>query len=185
MSIIIKANTNKQSGLYFPLCFATITKTIAFTDSCKYNSGSEQSDLHKLFGIGIFHLFGSFKAAKNKKWWELHKWISIRAGWRYNPTNDTFEITDYTYVNGVGERDTTDNIIVSVKANEIFTITTYIEKDILGLVIKTSNREVVIQKNCKTPVFLCVPFFLRLRAYVGSGYTTKNDIVIKTYSSLK
>lgn len=101
---IIKANTNKQAGIYFPLCKSMQSMKVVFTESCKYNSGSEQSDLHKLHGVGVFSLFGSFKTTINKKWWEVHKWLSIRVGWRYNIQEDCFEVTDYTYVNGIGER---------------------------------------------------------------------------------
>lgn len=182
--IIIKANSNKQKGLYFPLCGNTLTLTFSFTESCKYNSGNQQSDLHKLFGIGIFHLFGSFKTTKNKKWWELHKWHSARLGWRYNPIEDVFEITDYCYINGIGERNTYDNLIVKVKAGEAVTATIRVDELGFSFYIKKGESMYIIEKDFKTPFFLNVPFLLRLRAYVGSGFTTNKDIIINKHKTL-
>lgn len=178
----IKKNTNKQAGLKFPFCGNKITKKICFTESCKYNSGSQQGDLHKVFGIAVFHFINSFKTTKNKKFWELHKWLSIRLGWRYNIEEDVFELTDYTYVNGIGERDTSDNLIVKVKTNEVVEVEIEVIKNSLLLKLTTANGEKhLIEKTCKTPFYLCVPFFIRLFAYVGSGYTPNKDIVIKNF----
>ena len=182
--VVIKANTNKQKGLYLPLCSSSRTMTFSFTESCKYDvrGVGNQTNLHKLFGIGIFHLFGSFKNTKNKKWWELHKWHSARLGWRYNPIEDVFEITDYCYINGIGERNTTDNLIVKVKAGEIVTVTIRLDKDGFSFYITDGNANMyIIEKDFKTPFFLNVPFLLRLRAYVGSGFTTNKDMIINVY----
>lgn len=174
--ILIPKNKNKQSGWYFPLCSNKISKTVAFTESCKYNSGDQQSDLHKIFGIGVFHLFNSFKTTKNKKWWELHKWLSLRVGWRYNIEEDCFEITDYCYINGIGERNSNDNTIVKVKSGEIVLVIISITKNCLELIIKKDNNVINILKTCKTPRVMV--FFLKLRAYVGSGFTPNKDIII-------
>lgn len=180
--IVIKPNTNKQKGLHFPLCSSSRTITFSFTESCKYNSGDQQSDLHKLFGIGIFHLFGSFKTTKNKKWWELHKWHSARIGWRYNPIEDVFEITDYCYINGIGERNTDDNLIVKVKAGEVVTVTIRVDNEGFAFYITDSKSNMyIIEKNFKTPFFIYVPFLLRLNAYVGSGFTTSKEMNINVY----
>lgn len=176
--IVIKANTNKQSGLYFPLCWSSRSITFSFTESCKYNSGKEQSDLHKLFGIGVFHLFGSFKTTRTKKWWELHKWLSIRVGWRYNIYEGVFEITDYCYIDGIGDRDATDNVIVKVKVGDVVKASTYVTKEGFVLEITANGNTTVITKKIKMPICL---FFIRLRAYVGSGFTTKKDMIINEH----
>jgi len=181
--IIIKANTNKQSGLYFPLCGSSRSIKFSFTESCKYDvrGVGNQSNLHKLFGIGLFHLFGSFKTTKTKKWWELHKWLSIRVGWRYNPIEDVFEITDYCYINGIGDRSTTDNVIVKVKAEDVVKCSVYFLKDGLALEINVNRNTTLITKQIAMPMFLCVPFFLRIRAYVELPYETKEDIIIERF----
>jgi hypothetical protein len=179
--IIIEAGKNKQKGWYFPLCFSSFTMTLSFDESWEYDSGDQQSDLHKVCGIAIFHLFKSFSTTKHKKWWELHKWLSVRLGARWNKVERVMEITDYTYIDGIGERDTTDNIIVKVKIKEVFKVTPYVEKNILGIYIETKDKHYIIEKSCKTPIFLCIPFFLRLRAYVGSGFTTLKNMIINRY----
>lgn len=181
--IIIKKGYKKQKGLYLPLCLSNRSMTFAFTESCKYDvrGVGNQSNLHKLFGIGLFHLFGSFKTTKTKKWWELHKWLSIRVGWRYNPIEDVFEITDYCYINGIGDRSTTDNVIVKVKAGDVVKCSVYFLKDGLALEINVNRNTTLITKQIAMPMFLCVPFFLRLRAYVELPYETKEYIIIERF----
>ena len=179
--IVIPKNKNKQRGWYFPLCSNKISKKIAFTESCKYNSGDQQSDLHKIFGIGVFHLFNSFKTTKNKKWWELHKWLSLRVGWRYNIIEDVFEVTDYSYVNGIGERDTRDNKIFKIKVENYFTPVIEFKWNRMVMYIITDLGE-HIEINSIPIKLPLIPIYLKLRAYVGSGYTTNKDIKINTIS---
>ncbi len=182
-NIIIKAGNNKQKGWYFPLCSNSRTMTFSFTESCKYDvrGVGNQTNIHKLFGIGVFHVFGSFKTTKTKKWWEIHKWHSARLGWRYNPIEDVFEITDYCYINGIGERNTGDNLIVKVKTGEAVTVTIRVNKLGFSFYITKGESMYVIEKDFKTPFFLNVPFLLRLRAYVGSGFTTLKNMIINRY----
>ncbi len=184
-NILIKAGKNTQSGIRFPLCLSKRSLTFSFTESCKYNSGDQQSDLHKIFGIGVFHLFNSFKTTRTKKWWELHKWLSIRLGWRYNLQEDIFELTDYTYKNGLGERDTSDNFILKVKANEVVDATIEIKKNELLLTLYTERQGLkIIKVPCDTPKVLFFPFLISLHGYMGSGYTTAKDVVINTYKKV-
>jgi hypothetical protein len=179
--IVIEAGKMKQKGWYFPLCSNSRTMTFSFTESCKYDvrGVGNQTNIHKLFGIGVFHVFGSFKTTKTKKWWELHKWHSIRLGWRYNPIEDVFEITDYCYINGIGDRSTTDNVIVKVKEGDIVTVEIIVKKGGFALhIIDNDGGVYVIEKSFKTPFFLCVPFFIRLRAYVELPIPIKQDMII-------
>jgi hypothetical protein len=60
--------------------------TITFKESCKYEIGSDQTDINKLFGIGYF---------------PHHHRNSVRFGWVYNPSkSQTMEIWAYWYDNG-------------------------------------------------------------------------------------
>jgi len=60
--------------------------TVVFKNSCRYEIGSDQSDINKLFGIGYF---------------PHHHRNSVRFGWVYNPSkNDTMEIYAYWYKDG-------------------------------------------------------------------------------------
>ncbi len=181
--IIIKAGKNSQKGLHFPFCSNRIKLTLSFDKSWRYNSGDQQGDLHKVVGIAIFHLFKSFAITEHKKWWEIHKWLSVRLGARYNIQEDVIELTDYCYINGIGERDPSDNIVEKVKIEEEFTVEIFIEKNKLGVILETLNRKIIIEHPCKTPFFLCIPFFLRLRAYVGSGFTTLKDMIINKHKT--
>lgn len=56
-----------------------------FTDSCKYDIGSDQSDINKLFGL-------SFSLSPHKN--------SIRVGWRYVPSSSNIELLSYIYKDG-------------------------------------------------------------------------------------
>jgi hypothetical protein len=60
--------------------------TVVFKNSCRYEIGSDQTDINKLFGIGYF---------------PHHHRNSVRFGWVYNPSkNDTMEIYAYWYDKG-------------------------------------------------------------------------------------
>ena len=72
-----------------------IERKVTFTDSCRYNVGTEQQDWNKLFGMsfGFFPLFKQFQMHEN----------SARFGWRYNPSTDKIEVAPYLYTNGKRE----------------------------------------------------------------------------------
>lgn len=55
-----------------------------FTESCRYDLGSDQSDINKLFGFGYGY----------------HHDNSDRVGWRYDPDSDQIELLTYVYING-------------------------------------------------------------------------------------
>lgn len=65
----------------------TITRTVTFFPSCKYDLGNtDQLDWNKLFGIGFF-------PGKHT--------LSYRFGWRWNDNTNRIEIAAYWYENGV------------------------------------------------------------------------------------
>jgi len=176
--IVIKKDSTKQQGLYFPLCGKSLSFRLSFNESFIYD-GKNQTDLHKVFGIGILSFPHSFKTGKNKRWWELHKWNSLRLGARWNKELQCVELTDYSYIDGVGERDATDNKIMQVKLKEvIFGSVSIIDNGFL-LYLYNENNEEFLQTfiPCKLPkLYLC----LRLRAYMENVYRT-GDVVIETY----
>lgn len=178
--IIIPQHSNKQKGLYFPLCSKSRTMVISFDETFIYE-GKNQTDLHKVFGIGLF-CFGSFKTGKNKRWWELHKWISLRLGARWNKELQCVEVTDYAYVEGVGERNTTDNQILQIKAHkeeskrDKLLCKIAIESKGLSMIATNLNtlKTINVFIPCKIPlIYLC----LRLRAYMQNLYRTQDVFI--------
>jgi hypothetical protein len=85
--MVIKKGTHSPFRLP-KLLFGTkkLAYSVKFTDSCRYEIGSDQTDINKLFGIGYF---------------PYHHRNSVRFGWVYNPSkNATMEIWAYWYENG-------------------------------------------------------------------------------------
>jgi hypothetical protein len=85
--MVIKKGTHSPFRLP-RLLFGTkkLAYSVKFTDSCRYEIGSDQTDINKLFGIGYF---------------PYHHRNSVRFGWVYNPSkNDTMEIYAYWYKDG-------------------------------------------------------------------------------------
>lgn len=176
--IVIKKDSNKQEGLYFPLCGKSLSFRFSFNESFIY-TGKNQTDLHKVFGIGILSFPHSFKKGKNKKWWELHKWNSLRLGARWNKNLQCVELTDYSYIAGVGERDTTDNNIMQVKLKQVIFASISVVDNGFLLYLHNENNNEFLQTfiPCKLPrLYLC----LRLRAYMENVYRT-GDVVIETF----
>lgn len=62
---------------------------VSFGDNCRYDIGSDQSDINKLFGFSL----------------GMHHENSLRVGWRYVPQKDLIEIVTYIYQNGVRLRE--------------------------------------------------------------------------------
>lgn len=181
--ILIPKNKFKQKGWYLPFCCKSRLFVLSFDESFMY-IGKNQTDIHKIFGIGLL-CFNSFKKGKNKKWWEIHKWISMRLGARWNNDLKLVELMDYSYVNGVGERDATDNKILKVKAHkeeskrDKVMCKISIEKN--GLLLLATNLNTLDTINvfipCKIPkLYLC----LRLRAYMENVFRT-GDVNIYTH----
>lgn len=177
--IKIKQGNSKQSGVYFPLCFSSRTKTIEFTESCKYdNNLSNPTNLQKIFGVALFHFFGSFKTTRTKKWWELHKWLSVRCGWRWSDELQCWELMDYCYINGNGDRLAYDKVKIRCVVGDRVTITTAIAPNKLILTIVKNNVKTLVVRDCKTPKLML--FFIRLRAYIEPKIST-HDYTINTY----
>lgn len=71
-----------------------LQKTLRFSESCKYDLGTEdQYDWNKLVGF-TFGLIGP-KGRRNP----VH-WNSVRVGWRYDLQSKMFEISAYCYSDG-------------------------------------------------------------------------------------
>lgn len=176
--IIIKKNSTKQNGVYFPLCKKQREITFSFDESFVYE-GLNQTDVHKIFGIGILSIPHSFKKGTNKKWWELHKRNSMRLGARWNKELQCIELLDYAYVNGVGDRDATNNNILRADLHDLLYCKISIVKDGFLIYVKNKTKDKFINTfvPCDIPNFyLC----MRLRAYMQNVFR-KGDIVIKVY----
>jgi hypothetical protein len=63
----------------------SVSYRISFDQSCRYDTGPEQGDISKLFGIGYL--------------WSHHK-DSARFGWTYNKDSGKIDIYTYCYVSG-------------------------------------------------------------------------------------
>lgn len=176
--IVIPKNKTKQRGWYFPISKKVWEIRFSFDESFDY-IGKNQTDLHKIGGIGIFAIPHSFKIGKNKKWWEVHKWFSLRIGARRNYIKNCIELTDYSYVEGVGERNTDDNKILDAQKGEVIYGKISIEKNGMRLFLfnETSLKSIDVFIKMDLPKYF-LP--LRLRAYMENVYRT-NDVIIHTY----
>jgi hypothetical protein len=85
-------NKNIYKGMHYclnflnfkPYCFKqahSLSYEVVFTDSCKYDIGSDQSDINKLFGFS----------------YGFHHHQSDRIGWRWNPSLNKIELLLYSY----------------------------------------------------------------------------------------
>lgn len=63
----------------------SISRTVTFTPSCRYDIGEDQKDWNKLFGVGFF---------------PHHHKKSYRFAWRYDPEYDVIQIGAYWYIDG-------------------------------------------------------------------------------------
>ena len=172
-SIIIHKGEHGQRGLKNPICGNVRTKSIIFETSCRYFPSSEDIwDIHKVFGVAVFNPLYSFRTAKNKHWYETHKWQSVRLGFRYNKNNDLIELFLYSYING--GRFT--KYLCSVDFFERFEATTYIYKNAMGVIVRKSDGVYSAEEK----IGRVFPFaYLRLNARVESGYTPTHDMTIK------
>ena len=80
-----------KKGTHAPMRFpvvvtsSEIARVVQFTPSCRYDIGSDQSDINKLFGVGYL---------------PHHHTYSARFGWRYDTASDMIEILAYWYDKG-------------------------------------------------------------------------------------
>lgn len=86
----ILKNRHYETPFPFPRIFlgdVEMVKTgkYIFTESCKYDIDSDQSDINKLFGFGYGY----------------HHDNSDRIGWRYDPESEQIELLTYVYYNGI------------------------------------------------------------------------------------
>ena len=124
MTKIIHKNNHYCTPFPFPKLIRNldIEQYISFDKSCKYNfKNQDQHDINKLCGLSYGY----------------HHYNSDRIGWRYIIEDDEFEITTYSYVNGVR---IPTIILGKVKANEIFKVE-------ISTTIKNDKRFVIFEFN--------------------------------------
>lgn len=88
MEVLIKKGHHYSNEFPRPLLYCNgieryESRSYEFTDSCRYDTGVDQSDKNKLFGWS----FG------------LHHTNSVRIGWCYCPDTDTIDLCLYLYIN--------------------------------------------------------------------------------------
>jgi hypothetical protein len=125
---------------------------ITFTESCRYNLGTDQSDQNKLFGIGYS---------------PGHRMNSVRFGWFYNPTLDCIEISAYTYEDGV--RYILQMAKVAIGETNRYVLTIDGDRHDLEVVGKARNR--VMTKSSA--------FSYMLHPYFGGNQPAPHHIYIK------
>jgi len=94
-SVIIKKGkhlSNQSTGIRLRKSTGMISAIVMFTNSCKYNVGSDQADWNKLFGCSWGFL------PLGKQFMMHHE--SSRWAWRYNAVTRMIEVCPYYYING-------------------------------------------------------------------------------------
>ncbi len=127
-----------------------VTYRIQFTESCRYNIGSEQYDINKLFGIGYA---------------PHHHKNSVRFGWRYDLKSDMIEILAYWYLNGIRYWHPLN--FVAIGANNHYQITRFADRHDLSLKFETFSVPV---RNRGIGYLL--------RPYFGGNMPAPHDITI-------
>lgn len=111
--MIIRKGKHKPNGEIFPalrLGYTIERRRVWFDTNCRYDIGSDQTDINKVFGVAYvswtaigFMLKSYWRAIVKRSSAEikkLHHYNSIRFGWYYNPLIDKIEIYTYGYHNG-------------------------------------------------------------------------------------
>ena len=80
----IRKGTHAPLRLPSIVTSSEIARLVQFTPSCRYDIGSDQSDINKLFGVGYL---------------PHHHHNSARFGWRYDTASGMIEVLAYWYAN--------------------------------------------------------------------------------------
>ena len=155
---------------------------VAFTDSCRYDIGSDQSDINKLFGFS----FLTWKIFKKKKisifgktmnipWVRpMHHYNSFRFGWTYSPTKDVIEIYTYWYTNGVRNF----KYITSVNIDDVVNYELIIENEHIIFKMESIDMESIdIVMNSHT-IRSEFKFGYLLQPFFGGNQTAPHDVEI-------
>lgn len=161
------------------LGYSMIGYRVTFTESCRYDIGSDQSDINKLFGIGYFswRLFGMktsklFGRTFTYPWFRVaHHDNSVRFGWRYS--HGLIEIMAYWYHNG----NRYYNTIKDLEIGKPYILKLHIMRDWHSLMISESL-------DMKNTTSLNVPvegknFGYLLSCYFGGNKTAPHDMEIR------
>ena len=127
-----------------------IKHIISFTDSCRYNIGTDQCDINKLFGIGFL---------------PYHRRNSIRFGWRYIPQSDNIEILSYYYIKGKRY----NQHISFVDINQPYTYTIKWTQNNYQMIV--NDTSITIQMNNHIFGYTLFPYF-------GGNIPAPHDIII-------
>jgi hypothetical protein len=153
----MKIKKGKHGNIHFPrLIRKAITKTVMFTDSCRYDIGDDQSDINKLLGIGYF---------------PYHRMNSARLGWRYIRENDSIELLMYWYKNKARYNES----LCQIKINQryVCSLTTNESSHIFS--VKTMDNELLSIKSIDLkPRFIGYELF----PYFGGNIKAPHDIII-------
>lgn len=179
MKYVIKKGKHRgwpfRTGIGTKLCAQEFE--VVFHESCRYNIGTEQKDINKLFGVGFVK--GYFRSL----WIYLHSLIggniyqeehhidSARIGWAYNPETDKIDLYAYCYINS--QRIISD--LISVEIDQSVGIYLYLSKTHYVFIIKDKGKEVLrkplLFTHNKRRLF-------PLGLYFGGNLTAPHDIHI-------
>jgi hypothetical protein len=162
MDVRIKKG-NHYSSWKFPKFYVNnlnVSKNIIFTDSCKYDLGSEdQYDINKLFGIGYF------------PW---HHYNSVRFGWRYNIANNNISIFSYWYHNKIRNYE----LMGSVELNDLNFYLIQIKDNQHELIVLNRSLDIVMEHVVDVPP-KSIGYYLK--PFFGGNKPAPHDITIKIY----
>jgi hypothetical protein len=119
--------------------------------SCRYEIGSEQADVNKLFGIGYL---------------PHHHRNSVRFGWRYDIASGMVEVMAYWYVEGM--RNMHSMGFVAIGSNHIYVIRRHM--DMHQLFLDKKLLEVPVPSH---------RYGFKLGPYFGGNMKAPHDIEIQ------
>lgn len=163
-------------GFHYCLAFpwvikgGNLRKKLRFTESCKYDLGTEdQFDWNKLIGFSL-GLIGP-KGHLNP----VH-WNSVRLGWRYNVKEKKFEISAYCYSEGT-RLDTP--VLAKVEANQIFAVE-ILSDDIARLIhLKIDGKILYSYEVPSNAKMGSSAWGWRLKPYFGGNRTSPHKMVVR------
>lgn len=124
---------------------------VTFTDSCRYEIDTDQSDINKLFGVGYF---------------PHHHKNSVRFGWRWY--NDRLEVLAYWYQKGV--RSSSYICDVELNTPTVFRIDILRDVHILTVMGNPVKTDILVPGRW---------FGYFLRPYFGGNRVAPHNITIK------
>ena len=130
----------------------SIAYEVAFTETCRYDIGEDQTDINKLFGLGYML---------------AHRENSVRFGWWYDPSKDSVGIMAYWYDRGKRNADHLRYVALSDSHHYMIIA----RDDVHILTIDRLEVKRVVTKRSE----ICYA----LHPYFGGNRPAPHDIVIK------